>query len=369
MFFSRSVPRRVSRSMPLRAVLALVGVFALSCTQSAEPPECRTDLTGSSLGIATGSGLDGLADSELDTYMSAVAESGAGWVRFDIDWSIVEPARGRFDWSGTDRVISAADSHDLQILGLLTHTPRWARTADADIDDTHGMPADPGEFGRFAGDVAERYSGSIAHWEIWNEPNSTVFFTPRPDVRAYADLLVAASDAIRNVDPAAVIVTGGLSPAVDDGSDIAPTTFLTELYAQGVSSTFDVVGMHPYSYPALPSDESTSDWNSFYRMREMRTVMVDGGDSDKPIWATEFGAPTGTGADAVGFTDQADILRDGITEQRALGFVDKLFVYSLLDRGTDVSDREQNFGVVTYDGSQKPAWDVLRTAASTPGCL
>ena len=355
--------------MPLRAVITLVGVFALSCTQSTESRDCRTDLTGGSLGIATGSGLDALDDSDLDEYMSAVAGTGADWVRFDMDWSVIEPARGRFDWSGTDRVVAAADSHDLQVLGLLTHTPRWARTTEADADDTHGMPADPDEFGRFAGDVADRYSDSVSHWEIWNEPNITAFFTPQPDAGAYADLLVAASEAIRNVDPGAVIVTGGLSPATDNGSDIAPATFLTELYDQGVSSNFDVVGMHPYSYPALPSDASTSDRNSFYRMREMRTLMVERGDSDKPIWATEFGAPTGTGTDAVGLTEQADILRDGITEQRALGFVDKLFVYSLLDRGAEVSDREQNFGVVAYDGSYKPAWDVLRTAATTPGCL
>ena len=239
----------------------------------------------------------------------------------------------------------------------------------ADPGDPHGMPADPGEFGRFAGDVADRYSDSVTHWEIWNEPNLTAFFTPQPDVGAYADLLVAASDAIRNVDPGTVVITGGLSPGTDNGSDIAPTTFLTELYDEGVSPAFDVVGMHPYSYPALPSDASTSDWNSFYRMREMRTVMVERGDSDKPIWATEFGAPTGTDADAVGPTEQADILRDGITEQRALGFVDKLFVYSLFDRGTEVADREQNFGVLAHDGALKPAWDVLRTAAVTPGCL
>ncbi|WP_307854446.1 cellulase family glycosylhydrolase [Rhodococcus sp. B50] len=359
----------MSRSIPLRAVLTLVGVFALSCTQSTEARDCRTDLTDGSLGIATGAGLDTLDDADLDAYMSTVADSGAGWIRFDMDWSIIEPARGRFDWSGTDRIVAAADSHDLQVLGLLTHTPCWARTSEADPRDPHGMPADPGEFGRFAGDVADRYSDSVTHWEIWNEPNLTAFFTPQPDVGAYADLLVAASDAIRNVAPEAVVITGGLSPGTDNGSDIAPTTFLAELYDQGVSSAFDVVGMHPYSYPALPSDASTSEWNAFYRMREMRTVMVERGDSDKPIWATEFGAPTGTGTDAVGPTEQADILRDGITEQRALGFVDKLFVYSLLDLGTEVSDREQNFGVLAHDGSPKPAWDVLRTAAVTPGCL
>src|SRR5690606_23903028 len=166
---SRSMPRRVSRSMPLRAVLTLVGVFALSCTQSTEPRDCRTDLTADSLGVATGAGLDSLDSADLDAYMSTVADSGAGWIRFDVDWSTIEPARGRFDWRGTDRVVAAADAHDLQVLGLLTHTPHWARTSEADPGDPHGMPADPDEFGRFAGDVADRYSDSVTHWEIWNE--------------------------------------------------------------------------------------------------------------------------------------------------------------------------------------------------------
>lgn len=359
----------VRGSIPIRAVLALICVFALSCTQSSDAFECRTDLTGNSLGIATGSGLEMLDDTDLATYFATVADSGAEWVRFDFDWSIIEPKPGRFRWESTDRLVQTADDHGLRILGLVTHTPRWARSPLAPADDQHGMPSDPDLFGRFAGVVAERYVDTVMHWEIWNEPNLTPFFLPRPDVDVYTDMLTAAAEHIGNVDPAAVIVSGGLSPALDNGSDISPTTFLTALYDRGVSSAFDVVGMHPYSYPALPSDSSAAGWNSFYRMRDMRRIMVDHGDVDKPVWATEFGSPTGTGKDAVNADTQAEILLDAITEQRALGFVDKLFVYSLVDRGTDPSDREQNFGIIDHDRSPKPAWNVLRTAAITPGCL
>ena len=97
--------------------------------------------------------------------------------------------------------------------------------------------------------------------------------------------------------------------------------------------------MHPYTYPALPSDPLTRNWNSFYRMRPMHDTMVANGDSTKSIWATEFGAPTGTGLDAVTESMQAEILRDGFNEARSLGFVQKVFVYSLQDRGSDPGDR------------------------------
>jgi len=347
-------------------VAVLVATLTVACG-STEAAACRTDLTAESLGVATGSGLDTLVDADLDRYFAATADSGATWVRFDFDWSVIEPRRGEFDWSGTDRVVDAARAHGLEILGLLTHTPEWARAADA--SDTHGRPADPGEFGRFSADVAQRYRDRISHWEIWNEPNLAVFFGPQPDPVAYAALLESASSRIREAVPGAVIVSGGLSPATDNGTDIAPTTFLSDLYELGAAPSFDVVGMHPYSYPALPSDASTKSWNSFYRMRDMREIMIGHGDEGKPVWATEFGSPTGSGVDAVNDERQAEILSDGITEQRRLGFVDKLFVYSLVDRGTDESDREQNFGIIDHSLDPKPAWHVMRTAAGTSGCI
>ena len=52
---------------------------------------------------------------------------------------------------------------------------------------------------------------------------------------------------------------------------------------------------------------------------------------------------------------QAEILRDGFNEARSLGFVQKVFVYSLQDRGSDPGDREQNFGLLNLDFEPKPA--------------
>ena len=101
----------------------------------------------------------------------------------------------------------------------------------------------------------------------------------------------------------------------------------------------------------------------------LHAVMADHDDGDTRIWATEFGAPTGSGEDSVSPDEQAEILRDGINEQRRLPFVDKLFVYSLVDRGNAAADREQNFGIVDHDFDPKPAMAVVQRAASTPGCI
>ena len=72
-------------------------------------------------------------------------------------------------------------------------------------------------WGRFLAAAVDRYgpNGSfwalhpelprlpIRAWQIWNEQNSPTFFRPRPNVRAYAELLAAAHDAIAARDPGA----------------------------------------------------------------------------------------------------------------------------------------------------------------------
>ncbi|MDI9917078.1 cellulase family glycosylhydrolase [Rhodococcus sp. IEGM 1379] len=349
-------------------VLVVLGVVVQSSVSESSKP-CEPARSTDSTGIALGSGYTALSQPEIDKIIEDIRDSGSDWIRFDFDWSFIESTKGTFDWSGTDRLVEAAKATGLHVLGLMTYTPEWARDPSDSEADSHSRPADPTSFGHFAGIAAERYTDSVSAWEIWNEPNLQSFFNPVPDVSFYSELLTAASTSIKKVQPNATIVSGGLSPATDNGTDISPTTFLSDLYDAGAGSQFDVVGMHPYSYPALPSDALTQSWNSFYRMRFMHDTMVTNGDTAKSIWATEFGSPTGSSPEAVTKAVQAEILRDGINEARRLGFVSKLFVYSLQDRGSDLGDREQNFGLLDTNSDPKPAMTVLENANKTGGCF
>ncbi len=293
------------------------------------------------------------SDRDLARDLDLVADSGAGWVRFDFDWESAEPERGRYDWSLIDRVVDAAHDRDLRILATPAYTPAWARPGST---SNKVPPADPATFSRFVGAAARRYAPrGVHHWEIWNEPNIVQFWKPQPDPEAYARLLIAAAVAVRAADPEAVVISAGLAPAADadDGQYVSPRSFLGRLYGAGAGSSFDAVGMHPYAFPY--GVDVVADWNQFQSMPKTYQVMVDNGDAGKRIWATEFGAPTGTDSQAVSEPDQAAMVRKGWLAWSGWSFAGPMFWYAARDVGVDKNDVEQNFGLVRSDFTPKPA--------------
>lgn len=316
------------------------------------------------LGVAAGSGLSSLSDADLARTLDATVDGGMRWIRFDFMWSAIEPRPGQLDWSSTDRVVTAAQSRGLTILGIIDTTPPWARPSAA-ADQEFALPSDPAQFGAFAGLAAARYRDSVANWEVWNEPNIAKFSAPAPDVGRYAAMLSAASAAIRSAGPEGVtVVSAGLSPAVDGPDSIAPATFLTELYRRGDRSSWDAVGIHPYSYPYLPQDKSTAAFNTFLMLPALYAIMQRSGDGAKKLWVTEYGAPTG-GSTSQRVTEkfQGDSIFAAIMATRSQAHFGPFFVYSLRDTGTDTSDAEMNFGILRNDFTPKPAYRELQRAA------
>ncbi|MEU5409108.1 beta-xylosidase [Nocardia asteroides] len=335
-------------------IAALVTLTALGC---ATAPAQTTDTT-----VATGLGISGghswleLDATELDRQMAVVAGTGATWVRIDLDWSVIEADRGRQDWSATDRAVGAARAHGLSVLAILTYAPAWAGLHEG-VAGSKAVPQ-PVLFGRFVGDAVDRYRDQIAHWEIWNEPNVTAFFTPNPDVGMYAHLLRQAATAVRTRQPHGQVLVGGLAPATDEGPDIAPTTFVEALYELGAETDFDGIAVHPYSYPEMPA--SPAWYNAFGNLLRIRRIMDAHNDTAARLWPTEFGAPTGTGARSVSEQAQAAILDEGLGLVGTIHDVGPIFVYSLVDAGADPNDLEQNFGLLRRDYSEKPAMAVVR---------
>ena len=315
-------------------------------------------------GFSPGGGFIYLSDAELARDLDDMVATGAKWVRIDFPWSMTETAKGVFAWSRLDRAVNAATSRGLQVIGLLAYSPEWARPAGTDM---FHPPIDPNDFASFTTAAVRRYSASVKVWEVWNEPNISPFWKPQPNAAAYAALLRPAYAAVRAADSTATVISAGLSPAVDavDGSQVAPITFLQQMYANGARGSFDAVGMHPYSYPAMPMDPTTAHWNTFYRLPLVYDVMVQNGDGAKKIWSTEFGAPTGTSASAVSETTQSAIISEAYTAITAWPWAGPLLTYSNRDSGTDPADREQNFGLRRFDFTPKPALGAFTNALGT----
>lgn len=305
--------------------------------------------------------------STVDRTMDTVNSTKAGHVRFAIDWNLVESVQGQYDWSRTDKLIDSATSRGLNVLGIITYTPEWARATDGPSNNSHTRPANPALFGEFAAKAAERYGDRVTDWEIWNEPNLQSFFLPRPDTAQYMELLKASYTAIKEVQPGANVISGGLSPAVD-GINIAPTTFLDEMYSMGGRNYFDNVGIHPYSFPAMPDEPNSEAWNTFIRMGNMYDTMVANGDSNKKLWMTEVGAPTGTAGTAVSPARQGALIARGIELSASLPYAGPYIMYTLRDYGTNPSNIEHNFGIFDRNWNPKAGYAAIKRAIDTYGC-
>lgn len=353
--------RLVAVITSLATLVALVVGASAAVTATATGAEAATEAARSgSVGVSPGYAILWMSDADLDRELDTLAATGVGWIRVDFDWPSAEPRQGTFNWDPIDRVVAEASARGIEVLAVPAYTPSWARPSGT--SDKH-PPTNFSHFASFVRQAASRYtSRGVDHWEIWNEPNIRNFWAPLPNPEAYTRLLEQASTAIRNVNPSATILSGGVAPAADtaDGSGVHPLTFVRRMYAAGGRNSFDAIASHPYSYPALAT--GTESWNPFYRLPEMRQIMVANGDSAKKIWITEYGAPTGTGENAVSETRQARTITDAFAQLANWSWDGPLFVYSYRDVGTNPADREDNFGMVRRDFSPKPAWTAFRDA-------
>ena len=91
------------------------------------------------------------------------------------------------------------------------------------------------------------------------------------------------------------------------------------------------------------------------------------GDGRRQIWATEFGAPTGTTGYAVSEAAQAQLVTDAFAALCAAPWAGPAFLYSYRDDGTDPADFEHSLGLVRHDWSAKPAYRAYQ-ASATAGC-
>ena len=328
-------------------------------------------------GISLGNTLPGLNSKDLDNRLGDIKSLGIKWIRVDLSWQDIQvTSEDKYSWASFDNVVKAANAHGLMVLPILGYTPHWARqTQCADSDKC--APANASQFATFSKEASQRYSKMGIHtWEIWNEPNLTSFWKPYPNPSQYAKLLMNSSLAIKSVDTSAKIISGSLAPVDNYPTSIDPLDFLKKIYQAGAKDSFDVIGYHPYSYPALPSQVQT--WSGWSKISDLPislvTIMNSYGDTSKEFWITEFGAPTnGPGVIATSMGYDPDIHPDHVTEDLQTKMVSDsfnmvsnnsrisaLFWYTYKDTSSDISTNENFFGLIRANGYKKPAYYTLK---------
>ena len=288
-------------------------------------PAAAIDDSGSTIGFAD-SDLYGMTPAQIDAQLNQMQAMGVNDVRVMIPWAGVEFYPGYYDWSIVDYVVNAADSRGMGVLGVINSTPFWATQPGQPA--LSGAPASPQAFGDFTGLVAQRYAGKVGAYEIWNEPNAYIFYSPTPDPAGYTDLLKAAYPAIKAADPNATVIGGVLGSVITYGNlTMNPVDFVNGIYAAGGEPYFDALSFHPYQYTTPFSQGGYLPDSPINQLAAMHDVMVANGDGAKLIWASEYGEPSSVAGEA----NQAAYLNDMLTTWRTLGYTGPTFMRTLTE--------------------------------------
>jgi hypothetical protein len=298
-----------------------------------------------------------------------VKDMGFNWAKGYVNWETVEPEQGNFRWVDPDNVVDAYGGHGLKILLRVHGTPAWARPPDTHFSHP---PSDPADFGAFMAALAARYKGRVAAYEVWNEENLNYEWGYRqPDPAEYVPLLKAAYEAVKAVDPAALVLVGGLA-TTGDGSETAvgDLKYLQGIYDAGGRDYFDVLASHPYAYGRSPDEEDP--WGlSMSRVVAQHYVMQQNGDRDKPVWITEVGWVLHSSWDlgehakiAVAEEQQADYLARAYEKaQQEWPWVQAIYLFNLdfsVAPWYGAGEPMRWYAIINPDHTPRPAYTRLR---------
>ena len=220
----------------------LVGALALCAP--------LTVLLGVGNAMAARGLMTGFADSLFESsnpgeralWLDRSVESGAGLVRLNVVWRAVAPTPPpdpdnagslSYDFGAIDAAVRDARARGLTVMLTVSGAPDWAEGPGRPSTAVPGTwKPDPSSLASFMRAVAQRYSGgfdpdgpgsvpaipAVQAVEVWNEPNLLEYLAPQyegstpvsPDY--YRKMLNASYAAVKSVDPAMLVVTGGTAP-------------------------------------------------------------------------------------------------------------------------------------------------------------
>lgn len=267
--------------------------------------------------------------------LALASDAGFSFVRMDLNWAAVEKTPGQYNFSAYDTLLKEAEAQKLGILWIFDYGN--SLYGGYPLTDA-GIAA----YARYAQAAAAHFKGHNVTFEIWNEPEGKSWHIP---VDTFVRVVHATSQAIRNVWPQAVVVSGGTSGGVN-----AQMTYSSALAKSG--SAIDAIAIHPYRQSA--PETMIGDVNMIRRVIPASTV----------LWDSEWGYPSagyfsaaiyGDGHSATARHRQAVLAVRELLSAWLARFPQVVW-YDLIDDGVKPDYNEHNFGLLDHDGKPKPAY-------------
>lgn len=319
---------RRNRVLLVAAVIAAAIIVITTRLGDEDPPHDNTVITNG-IGVS-------INKNATPSDIQAIADAGFKWVRLDIFWSDVEKTKGVYDFDATnyDEINEALKEHDLKPYYILNYGNNLYED-ERSVTTKRGRQA----FANYAEAVVKRYGGQGGIWEIWNEPNTKMFWSEQPSETDYARLVKVVAPVIRQSDSDSTIV----APALAGVSEEA-LAWLRKVVDRGLLDYVDAVSVHPY--------QRENPETVIGRYQELREVV----GKDTPIISGEWGYST----TEVNEKQQAEYLaRMFLTN--SLSDIPVSVWYDWKNDGQTQSNREHNFGLVSYHSTPKLSYLAMQT--------
>lgn len=353
----------------------------LAATMLVAPAALPVPVTASAALPADFWGVDSAHEPPSNEF-ALMRDTGVEVFRIPISWRSIEPnapievlgqVHRTYEWAATDRLVRRATEQGVHLHAGLIDTPAWV-ASDARTSPVRSKEGGEG-WQDFVDAVVHRYGRGGDFWienptlpvnapiayQVWNEQNTDGRYLPNPNPKEYGRLLTIAGEQIRESEPGAQILPGGMfgTPQTDQSMDA--WDFIRILLEQpGVSRYVDAVGVHPYS----PDVRGVK-----YQLATMRKALDKAGATEVPIQVTELGWSSGVHDPFFFFKGpkgQARMLRKSfelMLDKRTKWNIERIIWFSW----RDVSRGDapgcvycQKFGLLREDLSRKPSYTAFR---------
>jgi hypothetical protein len=233
-------------------------------------------------------------------------------------------------------------------LGILDYSVEW----NSPQGKWNHPSSDHKAFLAYVRKVAMRYKDKVKFWEVWNEPDSRVYWEPQDGLRSYCALLKDTYQALKKVNPDCRVLNGGLANGLSS---------VNNLYDHGAKGSFDILNLHIFESPLHPG--ALSRVLAYPRLAYK--VMQRNGEGDKAIWITEIGCPgvaQGVKSSNWWMGDNPDEAAQAAWVEEVFGGllkiskVKKVFWAFLRDTKEHWKNGTDYFGLVRWDFSPKAAY-------------
>ena len=288
--------------------------------------------------------------SDTNTLAAAIDGVGFRFARLDLLWNLVEQVKGQYDFSLYEFIISTLAARGIRPLCILDYNNPLYDTTHSPPFTEVGPHTDLARqaFARFAAVAAATFKSNGVVWEIWNEPDNSRFWYPKPDPDGYMNLAKAAVNAMHQADPDATIVGPalvGLEPKHPDA-----WKFLERCFALGLAELVDAISLH--SYRLGPPESVTAD---YLRVRTLLARYAPPEKTNLPIICSEWGYSL-----------------TWVSAQQQAEYFARLYLINLMNNlpltiwynwhdGPGPKQIEDNFGLVTFTDQPKMVYFAART--------